>query len=774
MCLFFIFPSLAMGSKLFGEPRRFRAEFKVGMPGTACVCHALPLVLLLLIASAPFAATASIPGHVHPQSDEIANRKGGPVLYLPTADASALASGDADRTVRDAFLGPDAPGAMLVRGVPGYALARVEALQALAACAASARGKTGFVKASGGWGVEHGGHGLFTKHSVAATSGGRLPQALDTVCGPALRPKLEALRAAADTAAAAALPRLDWLLGYDTGNFFANAVASSGSLDHFHVYAKEAVGTGKESASEETGEKQAHDALGDSTLHYETTQRATQQPTQDPSVAPTSSAGKSEHMDVGVAIVMTPAFLWPGGQDSNQGREGTEDELLQFTSRGFTLGGKHPELPPDAVVVMLGEAARAWVPPAPFGVDAPEIKVPTHEMSLTFTREFGYDDSFGDQVDFHRAWFGRMVMPADDLKHHMHATTFGEWRDGVALAFGSGGKGEGDEDVKANFAVVSCSPRRKLADDSSCGAGKIYCWLSCVDDTADCATGESSKCVEPSTGLLWPDDLGAQAHCYTCQPTCVADPAAANGTETGGTSGSGTTATRAGGSTNPFCNDKIAPVSMYMDGFVGWSDPNGPCVAYLHRDLILSSPLLLFAAFFLTVLMGVSVEGLAAARRWRAKTQDAVCLDAMATGGHPVAVSMALKTQSLLLYGVQCSAGYLLMLVSMTYHAVLFIGVVVGLVIGHAWFNAAAPLGSRGGASACCQHVGTLAGGDEGNGAGGAPPLETRDLDLQVTDNDTSGGSGDDGSSLDSMNKGLVTKRRKSKGVEMTLGPDRV
>jgi|TARA_B110000971_G_C19865226_1_gene433535 hypothetical protein len=213
---------------------------------------------------------------------------------------------------------------------------------------------------------------------------------------------------------------------------------------------------------------------------------------------------------------------------------------------------------------------------------------------------------------------------------------------------------------------------------------------------------------------------------------------------------------------------------MYMDGFVGWSDPNGPCVAYLHRDLILSSPLLLFAAFFLTVLMGVSVEGLAAARRWRAKTQDAVCLDAMATGGHPVAVSMALKTQSLLLYGVQCSAGYLLMLVSMTYHAVLFIGVVVGLVIGHAWFNAAAPLGSRGGASACCQHVGTLAGGDEGNGAGGAPPLETRDLDLQVTDNDTSGGSGDDGSSLDSMNKGLVTKRRKSKGVEMTLGPDRV
>ena len=129
---------------------------------------------------------------------------------------------------------------------------------------------------------------------------------------------------------------------------------------------------------------------------------------------------------------------------------------------------------------------------------------------------------------------------------------------------------------------------------------------------------------------------------------------------------------------------------MYMDGFLGWSDPNGPCVAFLHRDLILRSPGLLFAAFFATVAAGVAAEGLAAARRWRAKTQDAACLDAIAVGGNPVAVSMALKTQALLLYGTQCSAGYLLMLVSTTYHAVLFLGVVPRLVLAHACFNAAA------------------------------------------------------------------------------------
>ena len=105
------------------------------------------------------------------------------------------------------------------------------------------------------------------------------------------------------------------------------------------------------------------------------------------------------------------------------------------------------------------------------------------------------------------------------------------------------------------------------------------------------------------------------------------------------------------------------------------------------------------------------------------------------------------------------------MLVSMTYHAVLFIGVVVGLVIGHAWFNAAAPLGSRGGASACCQHVGTLAEEETTNVDGDG----ARDLDDDL--NDTSGGSGDDGSSL---NKDLLSKRRVGRGVEMTQGPDRV
>ena len=449
-----------------------------------------------------------------------------------------------------------------------------------------------------------------------------------------------------------------------------------------------------------------------------------------------------------------PAFLVNGDVSVSSRDEALErfsEELDAFGSRGLTLGGRAPELPPDALIVMLGEAARAWAPPPPKGASAADaVAVPTHAMALALARRAG--DAAPPSS---RAWFGRMVLPPDATSHPTSpGTTFGAWREGVARAF-RGGEGSGTE--REALASVSCSPRRRLADDSSCGAGEVYCWLACVEDTSGgCGADEVLKCVEPGTGAVWPDDLGAQSHCYDCAPTCVA--------ESGADADADADATSTGSASTRFCNDRIAPVSMYMDGFLGWSDPNGPCVAFLHRDLILRSPGLLFAAFFATVAAGVTVEGLASARRWRAKTQDAACLDAIAVGGNPTAVSMALKSQALLLYGTQCSAGYLLMLVSMTYHAVLFLGVVLGLVLGHACFNAAAPLGARGGASACCQHVAAELGPDEDE------PGPTSRLEDEHPDGGSSGsgGSADDHSSLDSLNKDLIARRGSGRrGVEM-------
>ena len=740
---------------------------------TASVPARLSLALLLasLLVSPPLAATASVPGAGRPS--RIANGSGPTPMYLPTADAAALASGDADRTVRDAFLGPDAPGAMLVRGVPGYARARADALRSLALCAASPQGRDVFVRMKA-WERDHG-DGSFSKMSVAAPADGRLPIELDRACGPGLRPKLETVRAAADAAATAVLPRLDELLGYDTGGFFAAAADSAGSLDHFHVYATTGARRVRSRASAEgvTDENPNAEDRGDDVASRERAPRegeAAESETAKTAKTNDASPGKHEHVDVGVAIVMTPALL-VRESDETDGAAFVPEELDAFGSRGLSLGGRAPELPPDALIVMLGEAARAWAPPPPEGASgARAVAVPTHAMALELERRVG--DAAASSPSS-RAWFGRMVLPPDATAHPTRlGVTFGAWREGVARAF-RGGEESDMNDIsnaaeRSALASVSCSPRRRLADDSSCGAGEVYCWLACVaDDTGGCGADEDLKCVQPGTGAVWPDDLGAQSHCYDCEPTCVASAA-----PDAGAAGS------PGGSTRPdaFCNDRIAPVSMYMDGFLGWSDPNGPCVAFLHRDLILRSPGALFAAFFATVAAGVAVEGLAAARRWRAKTQDAACLDAVAAGGSPAAVSAALKAQALLLYGTQCAAGYLLMLVSMTYHAVLFVGVVLGLVLGHAWFNAAAPLGSRGGASACCQHVAADVLEPEGPPTGRTGP----DGEDERRDDGSAGsrGSADDRSSQDSLNKDLLTRRGGRRGVvemgDVLGGPDRV
>ena len=79
------------------------------------------MTALLLAASGPFALADAA------SAAPVGSRPAPPRVFLPAADASALARGDSDRTIRDAFLGADAPGAMLVRGLPGYAAARREA-----------------------------------------------------------------------------------------------------------------------------------------------------------------------------------------------------------------------------------------------------------------------------------------------------------------------------------------------------------------------------------------------------------------------------------------------------------------------------------------------------------------------------------------------------------------------------------------------------------------------------------------------------------------------
>ena len=117
----------------------------------------------------------------------------------------------------------------------------------------------------------------------------------------------------------------------------------------------------------------------------------------------------------------------------------------------------------------------------------------------------------------------------------------------------------------------------------------------------------------------------------------------------------------------PFC---YGGTSMYMDGFQ-WIDTT--CVIYLFPDWVLRTPAAIVGACIGTLAFGIALEGVIYGRR--------TIVQGMPAGWKQIGVST-------LLYGVQLTMGYMLMLVVMTYSGPLFLCVVVGLMMGHVCFNA--------------------------------------------------------------------------------------
>jgi hypothetical protein len=110
--------------------------------------------------------------------------------------------------------------------------------------------------------------------------------------------------------------------------------------------------------------------------------------------------------------------------------------------------------------------------------------------------------------------------------------------------------------------------------------------------------------------------------------------------------------------------------TMYMDGF-HWLDPT--CVIYLFPQWVLTTGGSLVGACFGTIFFGMALEGVIRKRR------DVV--QSLPGGWKRLGAST-------IFYGVQLTMGYMLMLVIMTYSGPLFMCVILGLMSGHALFNA--------------------------------------------------------------------------------------
>jgi len=130
--------------------------------------------------------------------------------------------------------------------------------------------------------------------------------------------------------------------------------------------------------------------------------------------------------------------------------------------------------------------------------------------------------------------------------------------------------------------------------------------------------------------------------------------------------------------------------SMYMDGF-HWVHET-TCIIYLFPSWVLSSRIKLFGASVGTFGLAVLLEYILLQRRL-------LSASIMSFSESPI-IRLSVTT---LIYGLQLSLGYILMLIIMTYSGVLFLCTMLGLMMGHALFNAKEAMWKNTGMLCGCQ-----------------------------------------------------------------------
>ena len=548
-------------------------------------------------------------------------------LSLPSVDYASSDAASWESALRKAFVIPRAPGVLLVRNVPEYVDARKSALNGLAKCNRTSLKTTTL------------GDGRTKRHTVAANTG----QAIRTdACDEQTLQAMETLRASVGDASSAALARLDDVLGTSTNSFFANAATQPDGLDHFHVY------PGGGGGGDGGVDDDEHDGL-------------------------------HAHVDVGVAIAMVPALQLGDDNDNGNDNDSTPSSrgLVLFDDEGNTW---EPTLPSDAVVILLGQGASTWAP----GAAASNLKPALHSMRVPAGG---------------RAWYGRMILPhrATTLPSAPDVT-FGAWRDGAHALFQRHGDNVEDTvgcgSVSATTTTTTTTPgaaaaaRRQLSDEGSCGSDAIYCWMSCVvvDEKKHGCTADVAVCQSTSSSKTWPEDFGGfqnPSHCDDCTVACPLPPPpppppviqvqSAPVSEESASTSSSSTRNAVTLDRNAYCNANVPSLSMRMDGFLAGADWREPCVLYLFNSWAIETQAQMTAAVFGTILLGVILHAITFTRMYMRKR----------LAGH---VRWLRYCVEFLLHLSAMVCAYFLMLVAMSYQVELFMGVVVGLSIGHVAF----------------------------------------------------------------------------------------
>lgn len=213
-----------------------------------------------------------------------------------------------------------------------------------------------------------------------------------------------------------------------------------------------------------------------------------------------------------------------------------------------------------------------------------------------------------------------------------------------------------------------------MQDASQCNnSTNFFCWMTCMDipdvDQAELyvEAGYSLYCVdEPLLDSSGGDVAKAHEQCVgihnmacvgSWQKTVDGVPAAeikvgANATTV----------------EQPYC---YGGTTMYMEGFQ-WVQ-SSTCVIMLFPSWVLNSAWKYVLAVIGTFLLALGLEKFIQQRR--------KMMEGLESGTKRLLVSGVM-------YGVQLTIGYMIMLIIMIYSGVLFLAVILGLVTGHVFFNA--------------------------------------------------------------------------------------
>ncbi|KAL3795252.1 hypothetical protein HJC23_008337 [Cyclotella cryptica] len=507
----------------------------------------------------------------------------------------------------------------------------------------------------------------------ASSSPLQLPSWFKQECGHDQYESMENLRDAVSHVVDLFVRRLD--AEKQREQSYRQTLQSANHLEHFHIYFKEeALQAEARSIELDRGIEENGDAQGIPSSEVSPAQQGT-----------TKATTLDYHTDAGFFLSFVPAMnCHSHSVDESSFYIKPHEQPMQFDE--------------DEVVILMGAGAQHWMNNNNNPSDGfPPFVAAPHALRLL--------------PGAHRAWYGKMhLLPSTLMSNTFsgassmgHATSSSVKYGDVlptfqlenykayvpsTLADGCGVSELDSQEIVTPLSLLQPERHRRrlqhVGSPADCNnETKFFCWYQCLSiPNANYALdylrdGYSLYCLDPSklSGNSVADAAAPCQNGFTHNSNCLGSWQTTDENLPGHEFPNYAAALERGEAAatypDPDLGDQFCygGTSMYMDGF-NWI--GSTCVIYLFPQWILSTPGKLAAGCIGSILFGILLEFVL----WKRRS-----VYTMTPGRNRLILSV-------LVYGLQLTMGYFVMLVIMTYSGPLFISTIGGMMLGHALYNA--------------------------------------------------------------------------------------